>query len=62
MADYAVPTARADQWALVERRLEESGIVGYQRMVVCSIFEHENAVAALNHIATIRELEVSDGC
>lgn len=61
MPDYAIPTDKASQWRLVERRLEEAGMVGYQRMVVCSIFEHENVAAALNYIDAVKGLEVSDG-
>ena len=59
MPDYAVPVARADQWRLVERRLEEAGITGFRRAVVCKIFEEENCRAALGYIADLEE--VSDG-
>ena len=59
MNDRTIPEARTDQWYLVKRCMEEAGIVGYQRALVCRIFDDENVVAALDWIARVREM--SDG-
>jgi len=64
MTDYAIPVARADQWREVERCMEMAGIVGYQRALICRIFEEENCTAALDWIdwiETVEGLEAGDG-
>ena len=59
MSDRTIPEARADQWRAVERRLNEAGLVGYQRALVCRIFDDECCVAALDWIERVKE--ASDG-
>ncbi len=61
MSDQSVPVDHREARALVAARLEEWGASHYQRMVVWSIAEHESTAAALNYVATMRELEASDG-
>ena len=51
-----IPEARTDQWFLVQRCMEEAGIVGYQRSLVCRIFEEECCAAALDWIKTVGEV------
>ena len=62
MADYAVPTDWREARRLVEQRLAEwPGVSRFQRLLVWRIVEDENVAAALNYIAEMQKLEVSDG-
>lgn len=54
MSDYAVPTDDDEQWAMVERAMDEAGLTNEQRWWAFVNFERCGCVAALNYIEALR--------
>jgi hypothetical protein len=54
MSDYAVPTDDDEQWAMVERAMDETGLTNEQRWWAFVILDESGCAAALNYIEALK--------